>query len=183
MTLTFMGYFLMVCVVFFSSQTAFASDSFFGIPRLKGVEPVFNSNYQSSCGECHFAYFPGLLPGRSWKKLMQAKALEDHFGEDAELEEPDRLEILNFLTGHAADDSHYKRSIKIIRSLKADSTPLRITQVPYIQRKHSEIPVRLIKGNKKVRSLSNCTKCHTQAKEKGIFDDDTVFIPGHGAWD
>jgi len=55
--------------------------------------------------------------------------------------------------------------------------------VPYIKRKHSEIPKRLIQDNKKVRSLSNCLNCHTQAKEKGVFDDDTVFIAGHGEWD
>ncbi|MBT6616074.1 MAG: cytochrome C, partial [Deltaproteobacteria bacterium] len=30
--------------------------------------------------------------------------------------------------------------------------------------------------------LSNCTSCHKEA-EKGIFDDDTVLIPGYGRWD
>jgi len=175
--------FLMLFTAFFAAQTAFATDNFLGIPRFKGVNPVFNSNYESSCGECHFAYFPGLLPGRSWKKMMESKSLEDHFGENAELEEADRREILNFLVNNAADRSHYKRSVKIARSLRDGSTPLRITEVPYIKRKHSEIPVNFIKGNKKVRSLSNCTKCHTEAKEKGVFDDDTVSIPGHADWD
>jgi len=175
--------FLILFVAFFAAQTAFAMDSFLGVPRFKGVKPVFNSNYESSCGECHFAYFPGLLPGRSWKKLMEPKSLEDHFGENAELEESDRREILNFLVRNAADRSHYKRSIKIARSLRDGSTPLRITEVPYIKHKHSEIPKKLIQGNKKVRSLSNCLKCHTQAKEQGVFDDDTVFISGYGEWD
>jgi len=174
--------FLILFTAFFAAQTAFAMDSFLGIPRFKGVKPVFNSNYQSSCGECHFAYFPGLLPGRSWKAIMAPKALANHFGEDAELAEADRLNILNFLVTNAADDSHYKRSVKIMRSLRDGSTPMRITDVPYIKRKHSEIPASLIKGNMKVRSLSNCTRCHTQAKDKGIFDSDTVFIPGHGEW-
>jgi hypothetical protein len=175
--------FLMLFTAFFAAQTAFATDNFLGIPRFKGVKPVFNTNYQSNCAECHFAYFPGLLPARSWKKLLQPKSLEDHFGENAELDEGDRRDILDFLVRYSADNSHYKRSIKIIRSLSADATPLRIIETPYIKRKHSEIPVSWIKGNKKVRSLSNCAKCHTEAKEKGVFDDDTVFIPGHGEWD
>jgi len=70
-----------------------------------------------------------------------------------------------------------------MRSLAADEAPLRITEVPYIKHKHEEIPARLIKGNPKVRSLSYCTKCHQEARDKGIFDDDTVLIPGHGRWD
>jgi len=176
--------FLIMFTAFFAAQTAFATDNFFGIPRFKGVKPVFNSNYESSCAECHFGYFPGLLPARSWKKLMQPEALADHFGEDAELDESDRHEILNFLVNNAADRSHYKRSVKIARSLRDGATPLRITEVPYIKKKHSEIPIKMIKGNKKVRSLSNCARCHTEAKEKGVFDDDTVFIPGYGRdWD
>lgn len=175
--------FLILFTAFFAAQTAFATDSFFGIPRFKGVNPVFDKTYQSNCAECHFSYFPGLLPARSWQKLMEPKSLEDHFGENAELDESDRRDILKFLVQNAADDSHYKRSIKIMRSIPADATPLRITETRYIKRKHSEIPVSWIKGNKKVRSLSNCAKCHTEAKEKGVFDDDTVFIPGHGLWD
>ena len=175
--------FLMFFALFFTAQAAFAGNTFFGIPRFKGVKPVFDKTYQSNCAECHFAYFPGLLPVRSWKKLMAPKALEDHFGENAELEENDRRYILDFLVRNAADDAGYKRSKKIIRSLSADETPLRITEVPYIKKKHSEIPKKLISGNPKVRSLSNCLRCHREAKDQGIFDDDTVLIPGHGRWD
>ncbi|MDQ6991695.1 MAG: diheme cytochrome c [Mariprofundaceae bacterium] len=175
--------FLILFTAFFTAQAAFASDNFFGIPRFKGVKPVFNSVYKSNCAECHFAYFPGLLPARSWKKLLAPKSLENHFGENAEMDESDRRDILDFLVRNSADDSHYKRSIKIRRSLRDGSTPLRITDVPYIKHKHSEIPAKLIKGNKKVRSLSYCVKCHREAKEKGIFDDDTVVIPGYPSWD
>jgi hypothetical protein len=65
-------------------------------------------------------------------------------------------------------------------SLKG-AAPLRITEVPYIRRKHHEIPERLIKANDKVKSLSYCDACHQQA-DKGSYDDDTVSIPGHGNW-
>jgi hypothetical protein len=148
----------------------------------KGVKQVNMPLYQESCGECHFAYQPGLLPERSWKKIMLPESLEDHFGENAELPEKDRLAVLNFLVKYAAEHSLYKRSIKIVRSLKADEVTLKISEVPYIKRKHSKIPARMISGNKGVRLLSNCNACHTKAAE-GSYDDDTVYIPNFGYWD
>lgn len=148
----------------------------------KGVAPVKMALYQESCGECHFAYQPGLLPSRSWKKMMLPASLEDHFGENAELPEKDRLAIEKFLLENAAEHSLYKRSIKIVRSLKDDQTPLKISEVPYIKRKHSEIPARMITGNKDVRLLSNCNACHTKAVE-GSYDDESVYIPNFGYWD
>lgn len=147
----------------------------------KGVEQVNMPLYQESCGECHFAYQPGLLPARSWSKMMLPKSLEDHFGENAELPEGDRTKILEFLMENAADKSSYKRSVKIVRSLRDDEAPLKISEVPYIKRKHSEIPARMIADNKKVRFLGNCNACHTEAA-KGSYDDDTVYIPNFGYW-
>ncbi len=155
-----------------------AEDDFTNLfARHKEVEPVRNTLYEENCGECHFAYQPGLLPARSWRALLDPKALEDHFGEDAELDEGDRRAILDFLVAHAADHSHYKRSIKIRRSIPQGETPLRITEVPYIRHKHRRIPERSIQGNDRVRSLSNCDACHRKAAQ-AIYDDDTVLIPG-----
>ena len=126
---------------------------------------------------------PLRLPGRpegSWRNLLDAKALTDHFGEDAELDEETRTHILKLLVANSADKSIYKRSKKVMGSLEPGATPLRITEVPYIHRKHHEIPEKLIK-QPKVKSLSQCDKCHMEA-EKGNFDDDTVVIPGYGNW-
>jgi len=150
------------------------------IERKGEVAAVTDEVYKEECGSCHFAYQPGLLPAASWRKLLAAKALEDHFGENAELDEDVRRPLLALLEKHAADNSYYKRSRKIMASLKG-ATPLRITEVPYIRRKHDEIPARLIKPNAKVKSLSYCDACHQQA-DKGNYDDDTVSIPGHGDW-
>ncbi|MFQ5509546.1 MAG: cytochrome C [Leptospirillia bacterium] len=144
--------------------------------RHKGVEPVTNELYQEECGSCHFPFQPGLLPRRSWERLMAPKALEDHFGDNAELDARTRGSILDFLSRHAADDVWYKRSIKIRRSIPADEAPLRISEVPYIVRAHHEIEKESVKSNKAVRSMSNCERCHRKA-ESGIFDDDTVQIP------
>jgi len=169
-------------LVLIFSVLAFSASADARLFSRKGVDQVNMPLYQESCGECHFAYQAGLLPARSWQKMMLPKSLEDHFGENAELPEEDRVAILNFLVENAADTSGYKRSVKIVRSLRDDETPLKISDVPYIKRKHSEIPARMINGNNKVRMLSNCNACHTKAAE-GSFDDESVYIPNFGYWD
>lgn len=152
------------------------------LSRKKGVMPVSNETYKEECGACHFAYPPGLLPEASWRKLINNKALANHFGENAELDDETVAELLDYAVSHSADKSWYKRSRKISNSLEGEEAPLRITDIKYIRRKHHEIPEEWIKGNPDVNSLSNCNACHTKAEE-GIFDDDTVNIPNHGPWD
>jgi len=112
---------------------------------------------------------------------MVASALEDHFGDNTELNDDVRRHILDVLVNASADKSYYKRSKKIMVSLREDKTPMRIIEIPYIKKAHHEIPAKLIKDNPKVKSLSYCNKCPQKADE-GIFDDDTVVIPGHGNW-
>lgn len=144
------------------------------------VAPVKNPAYQEECGSCHFAYQPGWLPERSWRKLMVD--LENHFGDNAELEAEAQKSILDYLVINAADNSNYKRSKRITGSLKQDEVPLRISDTVYFKRKHHEIPARYIKDNKEVGSYSNCVACHTRA-ESGSFGEHEVNIPGVGRWD
>jgi hypothetical protein len=150
--------------------------------RKEGVRPVTNALYSEECGQCHFAYPPGLLPERSWKKLISALNLKDHFGEELDFTNTKKNQLLRYLVDNSADKSSHKRSYKIDREISKSETPIRITETKYIKSKHRKIPSRLITGNKDVESLSNCTSCHKEA-EKGIFDDDTVLIPGYGRWD
>ncbi len=168
-----------------SINTSLASDSFFSsffsLQRHNEIANVTDETYIEECGSCHFAYQPGLLPEASWKKLLDASALEDHFGDNAELDDETRLHILDVLVKDSAEKSQYKRSKKIMASLHDDKAPLRIIETPYIKRKHHEIPENLVKGNPKVKSLSYCDKCH-QKVDEGIYDDDSVVIPGHGNW-
>jgi len=171
---------LLVVALMFSGQ-AFAEDFFSNLFRFKGVKPMNNDLYNESCGECHYAYQAGLLPKRSWEKMMLPEELEDHFGEVAELEEEDRIAVRDLLVANAADTSVYKRSSKITRSLAADKVELRITEVPYIKRKHKDLKDKHVKLNPKVKSMINCNKCHREI-DKGIFDDDTILIPNFGYW-
>lgn len=144
------------------------------------VAPASLPLYQQECGSCHFAYQPGLLPARSWSKLMAG--LSDHFGDSAELAPPERKAIEDYLLYNAADRAREYRAVKIARSLRPGEAPLRITEVPYIVQKHREIPAALITGNSKVGSLSNCAACHTRA-DSGSFREREIDIPGYGQWD
>jgi hypothetical protein len=144
------------------------------------MAPVRNQAYASECGGCHFAYQPGWLPARSWAKIMAT--LDDHFGENAELSPAKQAEIGAYLAANAADVAPSRLSHRIMRSLRAGDVPLRISGISYIRREHRGIPDRMIAGNAKVGSRSNCLACHTQAKA-GYFDEDGVSIPGFGRWD
>lgn len=148
--------------------------------KEKGVASIKNVTYKEECGSCHFAYQPGLLPARSWKKIMSD--LENHFDENAELEKDVQTSLTNYLMKNAADQSNYKRSRRIMNSLSNNSTPLRITETPYFIRKHDEIPRRLVKDNPKLGSFSKCDACHTNA-DKGSFNEHEVNIPGVGRWE
>ena len=150
--------------------------------RQKEIVPVDNKQYKDECGSCHYAYPPGLLPGKSWEKLLTAEALKKHFGENAELDTDTLKVIHDYAIANAADKSYHKRSRKIAIATENVEAPLRITEVRYIKRKHHEIPEKMIKGNKDVKSLSYCDACHTQAN-KGVFDEDTVRIPNYPDWE
>ena len=148
--------------------------------RTLDVAPVENQLYKDECGSCHMAYPPGLLPKRSWEKLMGG--LSDHFGDNAEMDASRQAQITAYLVNNSAESSNYRRSRKISDSVATKDTPLRISEVGYIRRKHEEIPQRLIKTNKDVGSLSNCDACHQQALQ-GSFSEREISIPGYGRWE
>ncbi len=144
------------------------------------VAPVDNAFYKEECGSCHFPYQPGLLPARSWQRLMGG--LEDHFAENAELEAADARQLTTYLTENAADTSDYKRSRGISRSLAKDDVPLRVSTTRYFKRKHHELPDRMVKNNPEVRSFSNCELCHARAAQ-GSYNEHQVKVPGYAGWD
>jgi hypothetical protein len=134
--------------------------------------PVNNATYSENCGSCHFVYQPGLLPAASWNKILND--LETHFGEPAVIDQNSLKTIAEYLISNAADSSPTEKSVKIMKSL-GKQTPLRITEIPYIQKKHHEISQDIL-ARKSIGSLSNCSACHKTA-EKGFYDDDGVVIP------
>ena len=141
-----------------------------------GIAQMVPAIYKTECGDssCHMAYPANLLPVDAWQKVMNG--LEDHFGDNAELDPTVQNEITQYLVQNGDRVSSFRRSRSAMQS------PLRITQMPYFTHEHDEISDRLIKDNPKITSLSNCDSCHERA-ELGFFDEDEVNIPGFGRWE
>ena len=148
--------------------------------RSTGVADVRHPAYTEECGACHMVYPPGLLSTASWTRVMNG--LDDHFGDNAELDAPTHRSILQFLTENSADNSKYRRSRKFMKNIDASRAPLRITETAYFKHEHDEIPAGLVSGNERVNSFSHCNACHQQA-EQGVFNEHDINIAGYGRWD
>jgi hypothetical protein len=134
--------------------------------------------YKTECGGCHLAYPPRLLPAAGWGRVMGT--LASHFGDDASLDQAISAELLGYLKANAADQG-WQKGAGAAAATTAEGPP-RITQTRYFLRKHDEVPTRLVRGNPKVGSFSNCQACHGGAAQ-GDFDEHSVRIPGLGRWE
>ena len=134
---------------------------------------VMNAKWKAECSGCHLLYHPGLLPERSWKKLMGG--LEKHFGENAALDEATRNEVTAFLVANSADKQSNRRSKRVVQSIPAKETPLRITETEYFIARHDEVSTATFK-RKSIGSASNCIACHKSA-DKGDFSEFQINIP------
>ena len=143
-----------------------------GEHRKHGLKPVDNPVYLETCGACHFAYQPALLPAASWEKILAG--LNNHFGEAVALDDETRQTIGAYLKSGSAETSSAQIAVKIMDSLEGHA-PMRITDVFYIKKEHHGIPADVFK-REPVGSFSNCAACHTDAAG-GVYDEDGVRIP------
>lgn len=134
---------------------------------------VSNPKWKAECSSCHMLYLPGLLPSKSWKKMMTS--LNKHFGENAELDPAVQKEITDFLIQNSSDIIHTRRGDKILSGIGSNSEILRISETPYFIRKHDEIGANVYK-RKSIGSAANCIACHKGA-EIGDFREQNISIP------
>ena len=130
-----------------------------------------HSDYQSECSDCHQLYHPSLLPAKSWRGMMNN--LEDHFGEDASLDDATGRDIAAYLTVYAGESWDTEAANRFLAVSPDD--PWRISATPYWLRKHDEIAKEsfALKG---FGGKHNCDKCHQDAPG-GAFDDQEIRIP------
>ena len=64
---------------------------------------VDNQTYKDTCGACHFAYHPALLPSGSWLKILSQP--DNHFGEQLGLEGKDKTALTSYLQNNGAESS------------------------------------------------------------------------------
>ncbi len=135
--------------------------------------------YLNECGDCHLAYQPLFLPQAAWQRIMTT--LDNHFGDNAELEEETVRNLTAYLLVHSAEHSSQKLATKLLKSTE-NQLIIRITELPYFKKEHDEIPARLVTDNPQVKSFSHCDKCHTKASF-GNYEEDSIEIAGYGRWD
>ncbi|SCA56872.1 putative Ni,Fe-hydrogenase I cytochrome b subunit [Candidatus Terasakiella magnetica] len=127
--------------------------------------------YENECGDCHHAFHPSLLPQESWEHIMAG--LDDHFGEDATLDEGSFLVIQDYLKANNA----WKWDTEAANNLRLDlfEQPARITASPFWRYRHEAIAEEFF-SHKKIESKTNCAGCHQDALV-GTFYDQNINLP------
>ena len=142
--------------------------------NAKSIRYVANKDYEEECAPCHIGFLPGFLPQRSWKALMAG--LEDHFGENASLDEDVQKNISKYLLTNAADSKKStRRSKQIAKLMDKSDKQIRITKTPFWIRKHYSVK-RYVWEREKVGSKAKCDSCHKEAA-KGLYSEYDVQIP------
>lgn len=129
--------------------------------------------YIEECGSCHMAYPPELLPKESWKRIMLG--LEDHFGENAELDGETFAHINQYLQINSLQNDHptIETVSSWFKSLPKNAS-LRITELPGFLEHHKDPIRRLGEGGDVEGFLSPCEDCHKEAAS-GIFNKERIF--------
>lgn len=143
--------------------------------KFVGAKLPDNELWRKECKVCHVPFYPALLPGRSWEKIMAGQ--NEHFEPNNDLEmDPQTVQaVLKFLVDNAADHHRTEAAFKIDHSIPKTETPLRITETPYWISKHREISDTVWKSPL-IKRKSNCAACHTDANA-GTFEDAAMHIP------
>lgn len=142
----------------------------------RGLKPVADAKVLKECGSCHMAYLPGLLPGKSWEKIMGN--LKEHFGDNASLDEAAAKEITAYLVANSSDGGKDNGKGAGTRAVTDPSKPgaealPRISESAWFKAEHGRkgrISPENIKRHK-AKSVSDCKACHPGA-ERGFYDDD-----------
>lgn len=119
--------------------------------------------YTQECGSCHTAYPPGMLPARSWQRMMNG--LDKHYGTDASLDAATLQQISVWLQAYAGT---YKR-------VREEPPQDRITRSAWFERKHRKVDP-AVWTHASVKSAANCAACHSGA-DRGDYDDDNLRYP------
>ncbi|MGA1597990.1 MAG: cytochrome C [bacterium] len=130
---------------------------------------------QEECGSCHWALLPGLLPERSWNRILEEQG--EHFGENLDLDPEVAQEIRTYLITHAAEFTPSKVSVHILDSIPESESPLRVSETSFWKKKHEEMEEEKAFGRESVKSPSNCVACHTEVERDGDFDEHRVEVP------
>ena len=130
---------------------------------------VQNELFVKECASCHTLYPPSVLPKKSWELIMSD--LENHFGDDASIDEESNKNILAFLLKNSAETSSMESSFKFLESIQNQDI-IALSKTTYWEKTHKDIPKELFE-NKNIKSKTNCKACHSDI-EKGLIEDENI---------
>lgn len=145
------------------------------VNALEAQTYVKDDLYIEECGACHLAYAPGLMPSASWQGIMQG--LEDHFGENAELDTDTSAHITRYLEQFALGTGEPSAMSQMARNLP-DDPPLRMTEFPAFLDAHEVVQQQLEMQEWPEGFLSPCRDCHRQAADARF--EKELLHPGYG---
>lgn len=129
-------------------------------PSLEPVDyKAQNASFAHECAQCHTLYAPFMQTSDKHEKIMAN--LENHFGDDASIDDETNKQILEFLCQNSAENSSSKWAIKF-----AKNDDIAITSSPFWQKAHENIDKEIFK-REKIKSKANCSACHENI-EKGL---------------
>jgi hypothetical protein len=129
----------------------------------RAMPAVVPSVYTAECASCHTGYPPGMLPARSWQRIMSG--LDQHYGTDASLDAATVRQLSGWLQANAGTTKRV-----------AEAPPEdRITQSAWFVRKHDEVAPS-VWNLASVKSVANCTACHTRA-DQGDYSERSLQAP------
>ncbi|WP_265588973.1 cytochrome C [Candidatus Marinarcus aquaticus] len=97
--------------------------------------------------------------------------LENHFGDDASLDEQTHQTILAFLVKNSAESSTKEASLSFLNSI-GNKDIIAMTHTSFWKHAHQEVPTTLF-AHEKIKSKANCKACHSDV-EKGLIEDDKI---------
>ena len=122
---------------------------------------------EEECGACHQVFQFQMLPGVAWEAITND--LENHFGEDASLDDETVEHIQQYLIAHSANT--VRGGGKFLWGTETTQLILRISETPFWEIKHRDVVPDGGWEYGTSNSKSNCTACHDN-ELKGNYDKD-----------
>lgn len=137
--------------------------------RVRPTAPVElpDEIVEEECGACHQVFQSQMLPSATWEIITDD--LENHFGEDASLDDETVAHIQAYLVAHSA--TTVIGGGKFLWGTDAIQLAFRITETPYWEIKHRGVDPDGGWEYGTRNSKSNCTACHDD-ELKGNYDKD-----------
>jgi hypothetical protein len=109
------------------------------------------------------------LPKKSWEIMMSD--LENHFGDDASIDEEANKNILAYLIKNSAENSSMESSWNFLNSI-GDKDIIAMSNTIFWKETHKDIDKELY-NHKDIKNKANCKACHSDI-EKGLIEDENI---------